>query len=144
MSKKKRNRNRKQNQNQNPIAERTLEHSQYTYISVLNVMAAVAVIMMHANVSFWVDKTKPYWDTANVIESVFYFAVPVFFMLTGATLIDYHERYSTKEFFLKRFKKTVIPFIGWSVFSLLWQSRKVLWAMKRANRTVASAGLSST
>ena len=109
--------------------DRIQEHTQDTDISVLNAMAAVAVIVMHANVSFWVDKAKPYWDTANVIESVFYFAVPVFFMLSGATLIDYHERYSTKEFFLKRFKKTVIPFIGWSVFSLLWQSRKVLWAM---------------
>ena len=105
------------------------KQSQYFYISVLNVIAAVCVVMMHANVSFWLDKSKPYWETANIIESVCYFAVPVFFMLSGATLIDYQDRYSTKDFFMKRFKKTVIPFIAWSVVGLLWNYRKVLWAM---------------
>ena len=99
------------------------------YISVLNVIAAISVVMMHANVSFWLDIKKPYWNTANIIESVCYFAVPVFFMLSGATLIDYQERYSTKEYLSKRFKKTVIPFIVWSIVGLLWAYRKVLWAM---------------
>lgn len=95
----------------------------------MNVFAAVSVVILHANVSFWLDRSKPYWATANVIESVFYFAVPVFFMLSGATLIDYQDRYSTKEFFKKRFKKAVIPFLAWSVVGLLWAYRKVLWAM---------------
>ena len=105
------------------------QRSRTVYISVMNVIAAVSVVILHANVSFWLDRSKPYWDTANVIESVFYFAVPVFFMLSGATLIDYQERYSTKEFFKKRFIKTVIPFLAWSVIGLLWAYRKVLWAM---------------
>ena len=104
-------------------------NSKKVYISVLNVIAAISVVMMHSNVSFWLDKSKPYWETANIIESVCYFAVPIFFMLSGATLIDYQERYSTKEFFKKRFVKTVIPFLAWSVVGLLWKYRKVLWAM---------------
>lgn len=95
----------------------------------MNVIAAISVVILHANVSFWLDGSKPYWAVANVIESVFYFAVPVFFMLSGATLIDYRDRYSTKEFFRKRFKKAVIPFLAWSVVGLLWAYRKVLWAM---------------
>ncbi len=99
------------------------------YISVLNVIAAISVVILHANASFWLDHTKPYWNTANVIESVFYFAVPIFFMLSGATLIDYQDRYSTKEFFKKRFSKTVVPFLFWSVIGLLWAYRKTLWAM---------------
>lgn len=41
-------------------------------------------------------------------------------MISGATLIDYRERYSTKEFLKKRFKKTVIPFLCWSVISILY------------------------
>ena len=111
--------------NQNSIKR----NSSIAYISVMNVFAAVSVVILHANVSFWLDRSKPYWATANVIESVFYFAVPVFFMLSGATLIDYQDRYSTKEFFKKRFKKAVIPFLAWSVVGLLWAYRKVLWAM---------------
>lgn len=99
------------------------------YISVMNVIAAFSVVVLHANVSFWLDRATPFWSTANVIESVFYFAVPVFFMLSGATLIDYQDRYSTKEFFRKRYYKTVIPFIFWSVVGLLWAYRETLWAM---------------
>lgn len=99
------------------------------YISVINVVAAIAVVIMHANVGFWLDYRKPFWDVANVIESVFYFAVPVFYMLSGATLIDYQDKYSTKEFFIKRFKKTVIPFLAWSLVGFLWAYRKTLWAM---------------
>ena len=105
------------------------QKSKNIYISVLNVIAAISVIILHANVSFWLDRATPFWSTANIIESVFYFAVPVFFMLSGATLIDYQDRYSTKEFFKKRFTKTVIPFIFWSIVGLLWAYRKTLWAM---------------
>ena len=81
------------------------------YISVMNVIAAISVVILHANVSFWLDKSKPYWAVSNVIESVFYFAVPVFFMLSGATLIDYQDRYSTKDFFKKRFNSCCNIFI---------------------------------
>ena len=101
----------------------------YHYISYLNVISAVAVVMMHANSSFWNYNTKAYWGVTNVIENTCFFAVPIFFMLTGATLMDYNQRYSTKEFFKKRFFKTVIPFLFWSVFGMFWASRKVLWAM---------------
>lgn len=107
----------------------TQRSNSMVYISVMNVLAAISVVILHSNVSFWLDRSKPYWTVSNVIESVFYFAVPVFFMLSGATLMDYHDRYSTKEFFKKRFKKTMIPFLAWSVVGLLWSYRKVLWAM---------------
>ena len=50
----------------------TKRNSSIVYISVMNVIAAVSVVILHANVSFWLDKSKPYWATANVIESVFY------------------------------------------------------------------------
>ena len=104
-------------------------NSKTVYISFISVLSAVAVVLMHADVSFWMGLDKPFWPVANIIENVSYFAVPVFFMISGATLIDYRERYSTKDFFVKRFKKTVIPFLAWSVFALLWSYRKVLWAM---------------
>ena len=106
-----------------------MSQKRYYYISYLNVIAAVAVVMMHANSSFWSYSKDAYWGVTNVIENVCFFAVPLFFMLTGATLIDYQKRYSTKEFMKKRFVKTVIPFLFWSVFAMFWSSRKVLWAM---------------
>lgn len=41
-------------------------------------------------------------------------------MISGATLVDYNKRYSTKIFFMKRINKTLIPFIFWSIFGLFY------------------------
>lgn len=91
------------------------------YITLLNVMACFAVVLLHTNGCFWnFSATQMYWKTANIIESVFYFAVPVFFMVSGATLIDYSDRYSTKVFFRKRIQKVVIPFVVWSLIGILF------------------------
>lgn len=108
---------------------KTMSAKRSNYISVINVISALAVVILHANSSFWSYSKDGYWGVANVIETVFYFAVPMFFMMTGATLIDYRKRYTTKTYFKKRFFKTVIPFLAWSVFALLWKYRKTLWAM---------------
>ena len=87
---------------------------------VMNVAACVAVIALHVNGIFWTFSYDRYWKTSLIIETVFYWAVPVFFMLTGATLMDYRERYCTKTFLKKRFERTVVPFIIWSVISIPW------------------------
>ena len=42
-------------------------------------------------------------------------------MLSGATLMNYREKYNTKEFFLKRVKKVVIPFLFWAVVMFVWK-----------------------
>ena len=87
------------------------------YISVLNVVSCWSVVALHTNGVFWNRPHGRLWITSNFIETFFYFAVPVFFMISGVNLVDYRERYSTKEFLKKRFKKTVIPFILWSVIA---------------------------
>lgn len=88
------------------------------HLTLMSVVSAFAVVFLHTNACFWTYSTEGYWFSANIIESVFYFAVPVFFMISGATLVDYRERYSTKEFFIRRLKKTFIPFIAWSFIGL--------------------------
>ena len=90
------------------------------YIILLNVISAISVVFLHANAVFWTFSTDAYWFSANIIESVFYFAVPIFFMISGATLINYKERYSTRKFFKKRIKKTFIPFVIWSLIGFLY------------------------
>ena len=90
------------------------------YITLLSVISAIAVVCLHTNGCFWSFSKERYWFTANIIECVFFFAVPIFFMITGVTLIDYQEKYSTKEYFKKRINKTFIPFIIWSLFGLLF------------------------
>ena len=97
------------------------ESSNLFYITVLNVISALSVVGLHTNGCFWEFSKERWWFTANIIESVLYFAVPVFFMITGATLLDYTKRCDTKTFFTRRLKKTVIPFVFWSLVALLFQ-----------------------
>lgn len=84
------------------------------YISYLNVISAIAVVILHTNDMFWAYRPNGSWRANNVVECIFFFAVPIFFMLSGATLVDYPQRYDTKTFFIKRLKKSVVPFLFWS------------------------------
>lgn len=101
-----------------------MKNSKKEYITLLSVVSAISVVILHTNGCFWNFSKSRYWLTANIIESLFYFAVPIFFMITGATLIDYQEKYSTKEYFKKRIKKTFIPFIIWSLIGVLYLIQK--------------------
>lgn len=89
------------------------------YLSLLSVISSIAVVYLHANGCFWKFSTERYWLSANVIESIFYFAVPIFFMIPGATLLNFYERYSLKEYFKKRIAKTLIPYLVFSIIGLL-------------------------
>ena len=90
-------------------------------LTFIQVVCALAVVILHTNKCFWeFSATEKYWFTANIIECVFCFAVPIFFMITGITLLDYHDRYSTFEFFRRRIKKSVIPYIAWSLIGALF------------------------
>lgn len=83
------------------------------YISILNVLACIGVVILH---TFETDYTSDANFVFEVlIRAIAYCAVPVFFMITGATLIDYRERYDTKTFFKKRLLKVSIPLIIWSI-----------------------------
>ena len=90
------------------------------YLTFISVVSCFAVVVLHTNGCFWTFSTERYWFTANIIETVFYFAVPCFFMITGATLVDYRSRYTTREYFEKRISKTVIPFLFWSVVGMFY------------------------
>lgn len=90
------------------------------YIQILGVIACLAVVAMHVNGCFWQFSYDRYWITANIIESICYFAVPIFFMISGATLLNYRKRYTTAVFFRKRLGKTLVPFLIWSGISAVW------------------------
>ena len=92
-------------------------------IDVMNIAACIAVVALHVNGGIWGFTHNLNWVMMLITECVCYWAVPVFFMITGATLLDYRSRYSTKVFFQKRFIKTGLPFIFWSIVSIFWAVR---------------------
>lgn len=90
-------------------------------LTFIQVVCALAVVTLHTNGVFWsFSSTERYWFTANIVESVFYFAIPLFFMITGITLLDYQKRYSTLVYFKKRIEKTVLPYIAWSLIGIVF------------------------
>lgn len=125
-----------------------MKNNKIVYLSVLNVVSCFAVVTLHANTRFWTfSATERYWLTANLIECVMYFAVPVFFMISGATLLDYRDKYTTSVFFRKRIQKTLIPFLFWSVIGALYcrwrtpgmfseiQGNRIIWYIQKILNT---------
>jgi surface polysaccharide O-acyltransferase-like enzyme len=94
------------------------------YFDILNVIACFSVVCLHCNGWIHIFIKDNLWGARVLIEVVFYFAVPVFFMLSGATLLNYRQRYSTTEFYKKRFIRTVIPYLFWStIFYIIYLLR---------------------
>lgn len=82
-------------------------------------IACISVVLLHQN-NIWSYSDSPDWKLKVIIEVICYWAVPVFFMLSGATLIGYEERYSTIFFYKKRGLRTVLPFIFFSLLAYVF------------------------
>jgi surface polysaccharide O-acyltransferase-like enzyme len=55
------------------------------------------------------------------IQVIAHWAVPIFFMLTGANLMNYREKYSTRIYFKRRLLRIFVPFLAWSTIYLIWK-----------------------
>ena len=102
---------------------RTGNGARVLYYDILNILAILAVLALHHNGIVHSYRAGRAWKESLVVECVFYWAVPVFIMLSGATLMQYRKRYSTAAFFKKRILRTVVPFLLWSLIMLLWKTQ---------------------
>ena len=94
------------------------------YISVAKIIAAFSVVILHTNGAFWTfnyENYKTYWISANIIESIFYFAVPFFVLCIGATLLDFNEKYGIKKYYYKRIQKVILPLIYWNIILYIFR-----------------------
>ena len=96
-----------------------MESKRIEFIDYLNIFCCLSVIALHCNGCFWNFSYERYWITSVFIECIFYFAVPVFFMISGVNLIDYRDKYDIKMFLKKRLVKIFIPFLFWSIVWIL-------------------------
>lgn len=110
----------KLNANQSEGEAHLVHAGGFLYIDLLKILAALAVVLLHANAVFWEGPASPAWLSANLIETLLYWAAPMFFMISGATLISYRQRMSTRSYALKRFRNTVVPYCAWTVIAILF------------------------
>lgn len=94
----------------------------YDFIDYLNILACLCVIFMHCNGIVHRFEYSRAWKESMFVEAAAYWAVPVFFMISGATLMGYRDKYSTGTFFKKRVLKTVFPFIAWVLINLIFKT----------------------
>ena len=98
------------------------EKNRILYFDILNILACISVIFLHCNGIVHTYSKIRAWNTSLIVEVICYWAVPVFIMLTGATLMNYRKKYDTKTFFKKRILKVCIPFIFWALFMIAWKN----------------------
>ncbi|WP_160319045.1 acyltransferase [Bifidobacterium aesculapii] len=74
----------------------------WEFVDVLNVVACLAVILLHVSLNAFSPEPSHAWGKAVAFQAIGIFAVPVYFMISGMNLLGYRHRYSTKTFFKKR------------------------------------------
>lgn len=99
------------------------------WIDYINCIACICVVAMHCNGSFWSFHPSESWALTVFIETLCYWAVPAFFMLTGINLIDYKDRYDTKQYYIARIKRVVIPYLIWTAICILYFNRNNISAL---------------
>ncbi|MCE5332660.1 MAG: acyltransferase family protein [Bacteroidales bacterium] len=100
------------------------------WLDSLRTLALLGVIIIHISsplVNMTYGKNMPYWWIGNVVDSAVRFAVPLFLMLSGATLLG--KKYNLNEFYKRRFSRVLIPFLFWMV--VYWIYR---WVMLMPNQ----------
>ena len=93
----------------------------FLYFDVMNILACISVLILHHNTAIHSYAPGGSWIFSLVMECAFYWAVPIFLMVSGANLMGYHKKYSTAKFFQKRFIRAFIPWLVWSVLILVWK-----------------------
>jgi surface polysaccharide O-acyltransferase-like enzyme len=84
------------------------------YIDTLRALAIIGVIIVHVatpaiNMNF--HKNMGFWSIGLVYDSAVRFAVPLFLILSGVTMLG--KEYNLAEFYKKRFTRVLIPFLFW-------------------------------
>lgn len=90
---------------------------------ILRVLATLAVITLHIDSGIWytqlgVDNNK--WISANLMDGISRWSVPVFFMLSGYFVLD--KKINVPEFYKKRLPRIVLPLLFWSIIYILFNT----------------------
>lgn len=78
----------------------------------------ILVVLSHSCATLLSHKTHDLnWSVANSLVVVTEVAVPLFFMISGSTILNSQKTYSLKYLFRHRLVRIMVPFIVWSVIS---------------------------
>lgn len=94
----------------------TEQKANIQWLDTLRTLATLGVVLIHIS-SPIVNRTFPenmsHWWIGNVLMSLTRYAVPMFLMLSGATMLT--REYDRKEFYKKRLMRVIVPFLFWMI-----------------------------
>ncbi len=112
-------------------------------LDLLNLTACLMVVFFHCNTIFYKYSDTMRWKISAAERCVVFAAVPVFFMLSGAHLLDYRRKYDTKTFLKKRLLRVGVPFLFWNCFYILYRTAECHGFPYKSPRAFLSAWLQS-
>ena len=101
-----------------------MKNNRLIWPDLLKIIAIYAVIIIHTAAPLLIRYKRigmEGWWIANIYESLSRWCIPVFFMLSGAFLIEKAGNETAGKFFFRRSQKIIIPFIIWSALYFVWR-----------------------
>ncbi|MFW5437457.1 acyltransferase [Paenibacillus apiarius] len=102
--------------------ESVFKNNRIIYIDILRIISIIAVIVLHITADL-LTRTNDFdtasWWVSNVFNSISRFAVPVFFMISGAMILRIDVQ-SYRDFYIKRVLPLVISLASWSLIYALY------------------------
>lgn len=98
-----------------------------SYLNTLRALATLGVIIIHISsplVNMTFGKNMDFWWIGNIVDSAVRFAVPLFLMLSGATLLG--KESSMVSFYKRRFTRVLVPFIFWLIIYWVYRYAMLL------------------
>lgn len=93
----------------------------YDYMDYLRVFAMICVVYMHAAAgSLRMYLLSANWTGLSILTSLAFCAVPLFFMLSGALILNSERTADFAYVLKKRIPKLLLPLIVWSAVAAAW------------------------
>jgi surface polysaccharide O-acyltransferase-like enzyme len=86
------------------------------WLDTLRALAMFGVITIHVStplVKMMYGKNMEYWWIGNLVDSAVRFSVPLFLMLSGATLLG--KEYNLNDFYKRRITRVFFPILFWMI-----------------------------
>ncbi len=90
------------------------------YFDYLRLFAMLGVILMHEASGLLRSELTLGWFGVDLLTSLAFTAVPLFFMMSGALLLSRDETADLDRLWKKRLPKLLVPLLFWSVISVFW------------------------
>lgn len=77
------------------------------FIDVLSAISIFSVIILHSTLTVFDYRQELSWFVSLVLQTIFIWPFPILFMITGANLLNYRERYTTKVYAEKELNESL-------------------------------------